>query len=287
MAPADGPGGARHGSGHGFGHGHAHGEGHGRGAGRGPGRRPFDYGALRLIVLGMIAEAPRHGYELIKAIEERMGGGYSPSPGVIYPTLSWLEDMGYAVPEAEGGRKSYRITPEGAAFLAANRAAFAEIEARMGKGGGRRSAPEPVLRAMEGLKRALRSRFARGPVDAPAAEAIAEAIRAAAEEVERTMTMAAEATGGLTSTATVVTPKAAGYAAQLAKHFAHRIPARFEGDEGEIAFQAGTCRLRVAGDRLTMTVEGASPEAIATLQDVVARHLLRFAFRDELAVEWS
>ena len=192
----------------------------------------------------MIAEAPRHGYELIKAIEERMGGGYSPSPGVIYPTLSWLEDMGYAVPEAEGGRKSYRITPEGRGLPGGEPRGLRRDRGADGRGGGRRSAPEPVLRAMEGLKRALRSRFARGPVDAPAAEAIAEAIRAAAEEVERTMTMAAEATGGLTSTATVVTPKAAGYAAQLAKHFAHRIPARFEGDEGEIAFQAGTCRLR-------------------------------------------
>ena len=56
----------------------------------------------------MIAEQPRHGYELMKAIEERMGGGYSPSPGVIYPTLAWLEDMGYATADVEGSRKSYR-----------------------------------------------------------------------------------------------------------------------------------------------------------------------------------
>src|ERR1700759_1689517 len=63
--------------------------------------RPFDYGELRLLALAMIAEQPRHGYELMKAIEERMGGTYSPSPGVIYPTLSWLEDMGYAAVETE------------------------------------------------------------------------------------------------------------------------------------------------------------------------------------------
>lgn len=174
MSPADTPRGVHHGAHH--------------------GRRPFSYGALRLIVLDMIAEAPRHGYELIKAIEERMGGGYSPSPGVIYPTLSWLEDMGYAVPEAEGGRKSYRITPDGAAFLEANRGMLAEIGARMGArgsggrgDGGRRNAPEPVLAAMDGLKRALRARFAGGAVDAVAAGTIAAAIRAAAETVEKTM----------------------------------------------------------------------------------------------------
>lgn len=262
--------------------------GHERGHDRRPhGRRPLDYGALRLIVLAMIAEEPRHGYELMKAIGERMGGGYSPSPGVVYPTLAWLEDMGYAVPEAEGGRKSYRITADGAAFLEANRAALAEIEARMGRGGGRRAAPEPVLRAMGRLKRALRARFAGGAVDAAASEAIAAAIGAAAEEVEKTMPIGTGAAGGLSSTATVMTPKAAGYAAQLAKHFAHKVPARFEGSDGAIAFPAGACRLHAEGDRLTMTVEAATPEGITTLQDVVARHLVRFAFREELAVAWS
>lgn len=275
MAPADA-------SGHGHGHGHGHGPARGR--------RPFDYGALRLIVLGMMAEAPRHGYELIKAIEERMGGGYSPSPGVIYPTLSWLEDMGYAVPEAQGGRRSYRITPEGRSFLAANRAALDEISARMGKGDGRRNAPEPVMAAMDRLKRALRARFAAGAVEAADAETIATAILTAAENVEgmtMTETISSAPAGSLTSSATVVTPKAASYAAQLVKHFAHKIPARFEGSDGEVAFSAGICRLHVEGDRLTMTIEGATPEAIATLQDVVARHLERFAFREELAVDWS
>src|SRR4051794_22661129 len=61
---------------------------------------------------------PRHGYELMRALEEQTGGSYSPSPGVIYPTLAWLEDMGYAQVEEGGGRKSYRITPEGDAFHA-------------------------------------------------------------------------------------------------------------------------------------------------------------------------
>src|SRR5262245_12328069 len=84
---------------------HHHHRHHGRHGGR-RGGRLFDYGELRLVVLAMIAEEPRHGYELMRAIEERMGGSYSPSPGVIYPTLSWLEDMGYALVESEStGRK--------------------------------------------------------------------------------------------------------------------------------------------------------------------------------------
>ncbi len=235
----------------------------------------------------MIADAPRHGYELMKAIEERMGGGYSPSPGVIYPTLAWLEDMGYAIPEAEAGRKRYRITAEGAAFLAANGPALAALEARMGVHGGRHDAPEPVLDAMRTLKRSLRARFAQGPVDAAAAEHIAGAIRTAASEVAGTMTEAPATTERLKSTATVTTPKAASYAAQLCKHFAHKIPARFEDGAGEIAFTAGLCRLAAEGDRLTLTVEAATPEAIAELQDVVARHLVRFAFREELAIVWQ
>jgi DNA-binding PadR family transcriptional regulator len=126
----------------------------------------------------------------MKAIEERMSGSYSPSPGVIYPTLSWLEEMGYAALEAgDGARKRYRITGEGEAFLAANRSAVDALLARMGPaaegapGGG---VPDPVLRAMENLKLALRLRIRRGPpLDQAAAEGIAAALDAAAQAVER------------------------------------------------------------------------------------------------------
>jgi hypothetical protein len=136
----------------------------------------------------MIAEQPRHGYELMKAIEERMGGSYSPSPGVIYPTLSWLEDMGYAVVETEAaGRKRYRITSEGEAFLAANRAAVDDLFSRLGPAGssGVEPVPAPVLRAMENLKLALRLRLRRGALDQKAAQTIAAALDAAAQTVER------------------------------------------------------------------------------------------------------
>jgi DNA-binding PadR family transcriptional regulator len=155
------------------------------GRGRGPrGRRPFDYGELRLLVLGMLAERPAHGYEIMKAIEARMGGGYSPSPGVIYPTLAWLEDMGFTAQEAEGGRKSFRATPEGEAFLAANKAALADLTARISAPGGRRDAPEPVVRGMDALKRALRARFLRGEVDEATIARIKAVLEAAARDVE-------------------------------------------------------------------------------------------------------
>ena len=152
-------------------------------------RRVFDQGDLRYVLLGMIAERPRHGYELIKAIEEKFGGMYSPSPGVIYPTLAWLEDMGYARVEAEGGRKSYAITNEGNAFLTANRAAIDDLRARMGvdRGEGRRyeGVPAPVVRGMENLKIALRLRLRRGSLEQAAAEQIAAALDAAAQAIER------------------------------------------------------------------------------------------------------
>jgi DNA-binding PadR family transcriptional regulator len=152
------------------------------------GNRLFDYGELRFLLLAMIAERPRHGYELIKAVEERLGGSYTPSPGVIYPTLSWLDDMGYACIDAEeAGRKRYRITPEGEAFLVANRAAVDELIARTSPAGaeGAAAVPAPVVRAMENLKLAMRLRFRRGPIDPAAAETIAAALDAAAQTVER------------------------------------------------------------------------------------------------------
>src|SRR5712672_2573181 len=98
--------------------------GHHRGGGRGMrGGRIFDHGDLRYVLLQLIAEKPCHGYELIKAIEDKLGGMYSPSPGVIYPTLTLLEELGYLRSETAGGtKKLYSVTEEGTAFLTANRA---------------------------------------------------------------------------------------------------------------------------------------------------------------------
>ncbi len=94
-----------------------------RGGPGGPFRagRMFGDGDLRLIVLALLDEAPRHGYDIIKALEERSQGVYSPSPGVIYPTLTYLEEAGYAAASAEGNKKVYAITESGRAHLAENR----------------------------------------------------------------------------------------------------------------------------------------------------------------------
>jgi DNA-binding PadR family transcriptional regulator len=107
-----------------------HGAGH-----RMRGHKMFDAGALRYIVLQMIAEQPRHGYEIIKAIEQRVGGGYCPSPGVIYPLLAMLEDMGHVVVTPDGNKKLHAITPEGRSFLDENRGFVEAITARMSDGG--------------------------------------------------------------------------------------------------------------------------------------------------------
>lgn len=158
-------------------------EGHRGGERRGG--RLFDYGELRLLVLALIAQAPAHGYELIRTIEDRFGGAYTPSPGVIYPTLSWLEDMGYATVEAEGGRKSYAITEDGTAFLAANQEAADALFER-GSGGdnaGRRGRSLQVMRAMHNLKTALRLRLASGSIDEAGIDAIAAAIDEAAQKI--------------------------------------------------------------------------------------------------------
>ncbi|HXC74912.1 MAG TPA: PadR family transcriptional regulator [Sphingomicrobium sp.] len=81
-------------------------------------RRMFESGELRLVLLKLIADEPRHGYDLIRAIEELTGGEYAPSPGIIYPTLTLLQDMGL-IDEApgEGPRKSFQVTDEGRAHL--------------------------------------------------------------------------------------------------------------------------------------------------------------------------
>jgi DNA-binding PadR family transcriptional regulator len=168
--------------------GHRHG---GRGmGGRGMdgrmGGRFFEQGDLRLVVLKLIADKPSHGYELIKAVEEAAGGAYTPSPGVIYPTLTLLEDIGYASVSENGGRKLYAITPEGEAFLAQNDNPVRSLFERMAAVAARSSAFSPqILRARENLKTALRMKLTDGALSAEQVAAIAEALDAAAQAVER------------------------------------------------------------------------------------------------------
>lgn len=171
--------------GHGFGGRMEGRHGGGRGMHGGRGGRMFDHGDLRLVVLALLAEKPAHGYELIKAIEDKLGGAYSPSPGVIYPTLTLLEELGYAaqVP-SEGAKKLYAVTEEGKAHLEANRAAVDGLTARMDEAKGR-GAPPPVLRAMENLRTAMKLKLSQGGLTEDQAQAMAAALDAAALAVER------------------------------------------------------------------------------------------------------
>ena len=84
-------------------------------------RRMLAQGDLRLLALALIAEAPRHGYEIIKLLEEKTADWYSPSPGIVYPTLTYLEEAGYVTASTEGAKKLYAITDEGRAYLSTNR----------------------------------------------------------------------------------------------------------------------------------------------------------------------
>jgi DNA-binding PadR family transcriptional regulator len=124
----------RHGGFFGFGHHFAEGFGPGgRGGGPGgfgPGRK-LGSADLQLLLLALLAEKPSHGYELIKALEERSSGYYSPSPGMVYPALTYLEELGHASVEPEGTRKLYRATEAGLKHLTDNRAAIDTLLAQL------------------------------------------------------------------------------------------------------------------------------------------------------------
>jgi len=163
---------------------------HGSGLGRMRMRRAarvFDQGDLRFVILKLISEAPRHGYEIIKAIEDKVGGAYSPSPGVIYPTLTLLEELGYVTVEnAEGGKKLYRITDAGAAALDEKKAVVEGIFRRMADLHDRFDGPSPrIARAMQNLGSAIATRMRSGPVNAEQLDALIAAIDEAAGKVEK------------------------------------------------------------------------------------------------------
>ena len=106
----------------------------------GPGMRAarmLASGDLQLIVLALLSERPRHGYEIIKAIEEHSSGFYSPSPGVVYPALTYLEEVGYAASEQEGAKKLYRITEAGAEYLKKNHESVDEMLEQLARFGRR------------------------------------------------------------------------------------------------------------------------------------------------------
>jgi DNA-binding PadR family transcriptional regulator len=134
----------------------------GRGGGR---RRMFDSGELRLVLLKLIAEKPRHGYDLIRAIEERTGGAYAPSPGIVYPTLTMLSEMGLIDEQsADGARKQFAITPDGTAHLAEREAEVTATFARLDALGAMRERTDavPIRRALHNLRSVLHARLGEG-----------------------------------------------------------------------------------------------------------------------------
>lgn len=134
-------------------------EGFGRGFGGRGGGRLLGHGDLRLLLLALIGEKPSHGYDLIRAVEERFAGAYAPSPGAVYPTLTMLEEQDYISAEAaEGSKRLYAITDAGRAFLQENAAQVEGILARINLAAAafsRHMAPDEVREAWKTLRQAM------------------------------------------------------------------------------------------------------------------------------------
>lgn len=151
-------------------------------------RRVFGQGELRLALLALIRDEPRHGYELIKAIEELTGGEYAPSPGAVYPTLQMLEDEGMiAEAEAEGSKKPYEATVDGIAELDSRADEVDTLMQRLsGMGAKREHVRSPDLfRAMGNLASVLKNRARAGKLDKAAIDEIVDIIDEVAKRIER------------------------------------------------------------------------------------------------------
>lgn len=152
------------------------------------GRRMFDGSELRLVLLKLIADQPRHGYDLIREIEAMTGGGYTPSPGMIYPTLTLLDDTGLiAEQQAAGAKKLYAVTDEGRAHLGENAEEVEALIARLTRLGekSRSSEGHGVRRAMMNLGMALRNRYMAGDFDDETLRKLVDLIDETAKKVER------------------------------------------------------------------------------------------------------
>ncbi|HWJ38530.1 MAG TPA: PadR family transcriptional regulator [Sphingomicrobium sp.] len=151
-------------------------------------RRMFESGELRLVLLKLIADEPRHGYDLIRAIEELTGGEYAPSPGVVYPTLTLLQDMGLIEEAAgEGPRKPFQATGDGRAHLAEREEEVEALFDRLRELAPRaehRAGPA-IGRAVKNLMTALSHRVGREGLDDELLHEIAAILDEAAQRIER------------------------------------------------------------------------------------------------------
>lgn len=158
--------------------------GFGRGGGGG---RKFGPGDLRLILLSLIEEKQRHGYELIKELELKFGGTYAPSPGSVYPTLTLLEELGHVrSTTTEGSKRLYEITDEGRRYLRENEAMLNSVRKRMAMAARAASGempPEDLHHAMHTLRAALM--FHRGGWSQEETERVRRIIEAASEEISK------------------------------------------------------------------------------------------------------
>jgi len=167
----------------GFGPGRHGGFGHGFGQGR---ERLFDAGEIRLVILRLLSAEPSYGYQLIKTMEERLGGGYTPSAGVVYPTLTMLEEEGLITAAQTEGKKVYSVTEEGLKYLEANKERVGQLFERLeetGRGFRRGRAPE-LMKAFMDLRGAVMSKMWRRNATPEQIKKIAEAIHAAAKTID-------------------------------------------------------------------------------------------------------
>jgi DNA-binding PadR family transcriptional regulator len=124
---------------------------------------------MKYVILDLLNDGPRHGYDVIRALEERFGGMYSPSPGSVYPTLQLLEDQGYVSGSELDGKRVYTITDAGRAFLQDRSSVVDDIRAKMHAGWGAFAGPEmrDLVGEVRGLGQFLMSQLAAGGLKDP------------------------------------------------------------------------------------------------------------------------